>query len=150
MAQLPDTVLFEFPNWKFCVSSLQVGSQVAGKMQLGQQKIGARSIKSLHQTCHLLDAFCILQFRCFLVYSVDLGKDAPRSKASSGPLSGLQKKLQELEGRLACCAKCRISQLNTSCGFGLVVWVFLITLYFDQRKPQKKLINLNLKNHQWK
>ena len=39
-------------------------------------------------------------------------------------------------------------QLNTSCGFGLVVWVFLITLYFDQRKPQKKLINLNLKNHQ--
>ena len=41
-------------------------------------------------------------------------------------------------------------QLNTSCGFGLVVWVFLITLYFDQRKPQKKLINLNLKNHQWK
>ena len=40
-------------------------------------------------------------------------------------------------------------QLNTSCGFGLVVWVFLITLYFDQRKPQKKLINLNIKKHWW-
>ena len=40
--------------------------------------------------------------------------------------------------------------LGLSCGFGLVVWVFLIALCFDQRKPQKKLINLenNGKNKQ--
>ena len=38
-------------------------------------------------------------------------------------------------------------QVKLSCGFGLVVWVFLITLYFDQRKNAKTLINL--KNHQW-
>ena len=37
-------------------------------------------------------------------------------------------------------------QVKLSCGFGLVVWVFLITLYFDQRKHAKTLINL--KNHQ--
>ena len=36
-------------------------------------------------------------------------------------------------------------QVKLSCGFGLVVWVFLITLYFDQRKNAKTLINL--KNH---
>ena len=40
------------------------------------------------------------------------------------------------------------AQVKLSCGFGLVVWVFLITLYFDQRKNAKTLINL--KNHQWK
>ena len=28
-------------------------------------------------------------------------------------------------------------QVATSCGFGLVVWVFLITLYFDQRSAMK-------------
>ena len=38
------------------------------------------------------------------------------------------------------------TQVKLSCGFGLVVWVFLITLYFDQRKNAKTLINL--KNHQ--
>ena len=26
----------------------------------------------------------------------------------------------------------RLNQVKLSCGFGLVVWVFLITLYFDQ------------------
>ena len=41
-----------------------------------------------------------------------------------------------------------IVQVKLSCGFGLVVWVFLITLYFDQRKNAKTLINL--KNHQEK
>ena len=37
-------------------------------------------------------------------------------------------------------------QLNTSCGFGLVVWVFLITLYFDQRK-QKPSMKITSKKH---
>ena len=40
----------------------------------------------------------------------------------------------------------KMGQVKLSCGFGLVVWVFLITLYFDQRKHAKTLINL--KNHQ--
>ena len=29
------------------------------------------------------------------------------------------------------------NQVRPSCCFGLLVWVFLITLYFDQRKKQK-------------
>ena len=45
------------------------------------------------------------------------------------------------------------NQQRLSCRFGLLVWVFLINLYFDQRKKRKTLINLkkkliNLKNHQ--
>ncbi len=38
------------------------------------------------------------------------------------------------------------NQQRLSCWFGLLVWVFLINLYFDQRKKRKTLINL--KNHQ--
>ena len=30
------------------------------------------------------------------------------------------------------------NQHSTGCGFGLVAWVFLIRLYFDQRKTVKK------------
>lgn len=60
MAQLPDPVLFEFPDLKFCVSSLQVGSQVAGKMQLGQKKsvhgISRACIK--HVTCWMRFVYC--------------------------------------------------------------------------------------------
>ena len=41
----------------------------------------------------------------------------------------------------------KLGQAKLSCWFGLVVWVFLITLYFDQRKNATTLINL--KNHQW-
>ena len=46
-------------------------------------------------------------------------------------------------------------QVRLSCWFGLLVWVFLITLYFDQRKKQKTFDQkqktlINLKNHQWK
>ena len=37
-----------------------------------------------------------------------------------------------------------IYQQRLSCRFGLSVWVFLITLYFDQRK-KKTLINLKKK-----
>ena len=33
-------------------------------------------------------------------------------------------------------------QQRLSCRFGLLVWVFLINLYFDQRKKRKTLINL--------
>ena len=34
-------------------------------------------------------------------------------------------------------AKKTWNQVTTSCGFGLVVWVFLVIVYFDQRKPKK-------------
>lgn len=60
MAQLPDIVLFDFPNSKFCFSSLQVGSQVAGKMQLGQKStvhgISRACIK--HVTCWMRFVYC--------------------------------------------------------------------------------------------
>ena len=104
MAQLPVIVLFEFRTLKFCSSSLQMGSQVVGKMKLGKnkkEKVHRMSIACIkHVTCWMRFVYCNFGASWFDLWTSVRMRPGP--KPVPGHYQGCKRNCKSLrEGQIA-------------------------------------------------